>query len=320
MTASILERRAELLAQIRSFFGERGFTEVSTPTVDAEIIPELHIEPFEAPGLGYLQASPEMHLKQLLCAGSGPIFEIANCFRRDERGPLHRPEFTMVEWYRPGDDMPSGMDLLAEFVQTMLGTPAARKPSYRQAFVEHLKLDPHTASLEQIRSQSGNFEPLPRPLSVERPFLSGSGGRGETCRDELLNLLLAKHIEPKLGVGRPEILYHYPASQSALATVATDELGVEVAERFELYYGGIELANGYYELTDAHELRERLTEVNSHRVADGRGALPLPEKLLAAMQSPGLPPCAGVALGFDRLLMLSAGAASLDELYKNTLD
>jgi len=320
MTASILERRAELLAQIRSFFGDRGFTEISTPTVDAEIIPELHIEPFEASGLGYLRASPEMHLKRLLCAGSGPIFEIAKCFRRDERGPLHRPEFTMIEWYRPGDDMRAGMNLLAEFFQTMLRTPAAMQTSYRQAFVQHLQLDPHTASLEQLQSQSVGFEPLPGPLSTERPFLSGSGGRGETCRDELLNLLLAKHIEPKLGVGRPEILYHYPASQSALATVATDEQGAQVAERFELYYNGIELANGYHELTDAAELRRRLVEVNTHRVADGRPALPLPEKLLAAMESPGLPPCAGVALGFDRLLMLSAGAASLDELYQNALD
>lgn len=293
MTNEVLQRRAELLAGVRQFFAARGFTEVATPRVDTEIIPELHIDPFEVPGLGYLQASPEMHMKRLLCAGSGPIFEVAQCFRRGERGKLHRPEFTMIEWYRPGDDMHTGMTLLDEIVQHALGAPPAKRTSYREAFERTAGLNPHTASLDQLRTKAG-----------------------ETLddRDELLNLLLAKHVEPSLGIDAPEMLYHYPASQSALAEVTKDLDGHRVAERFELYYRGIELANGYHELTDAAELRERLAIANQGRTELARPALPLPEKLLAAMTDPGLPPCAGVALGFDRLMMLAVAAESIDEV------
>lgn len=288
-----LPERCKLLGDLRRFFTTRGLTEVTTPSVDPEIIPEAHIDPFEVPGLGYLQASPEMHLKRLLCGGSGPIFEIAKCFRRGEVGRLHRQEFTMVEWYRPGDDMHAGMQLLGDLAQDMLAASRTIETSYREAFERTVGIDPHSASIEQLQSLAN-----------------------ETIddRDELLNLLLAKQVEPNLGQHGPEILYHYPASQSALAETAVDEQGVEVAERFELYYHGIELANGYHELTCAAELRERLMLVNQQRQTDGRPALPLPEKLLTAMESPGLPPCAGVALGFDRLLMLVVGAESIDEV------
>jgi lysyl-tRNA synthetase class 2 len=288
-----VQERAELLAQVREFFAARGFTEVSTPSVDPEIIPEAHIDPFEVPGLGFLQASPEMHLKRLLCAASGAIFEVAKCFRRGERGRLHRPEFTMVEWYRPGDDMQAGMTLLDELLQHLLGSVPAQRTSYREAFDRALKIDPHTATILELQKLAGE--------AIED-------------RDELLNWLLAKHVEPLLGVYAPELIYHYPASQSALAAITTDEQGTRVAERFELYYQGMELANGYHELTDPVELRERLETANAIRSADGRPALPLPEKLLAAMTSPGLPPSAGVALGFDRVVMLAVGAKSIDEV------
>lgn len=291
--SKFLLAHSELMAKLRQFFTARGFVEVNTPRVDPEIIPEAHIDPFEAPGLGYLQASPEMHMKRLLCAGCGPIFEIAKCFRRGEVGKLHREEFTMLEWYRPGDDMQAGMQLLSDFVKAALATPPAVRTSYRSAFERTVGVDPHTAPLAQLQAEAG-----------------------ETIddRDELLNLLLCKEIEPTLGQAAPEILYHYPVSQSALAATTVDEHGACVAERFELYYNGVELANGYHELTDAAELRERLHLVNKQRERDGRPTLPLPEKLLAAMESPGLPPCAGVALGFDRLLMLALGVDSMDEV------
>ena len=309
MQPAILAQRAAMQQRLREFFVGRGFTEVTTPRVDAEIIPEAHIDPFEAPGLGYLQASPEMHMKRLLCAGSGPIFEFAQCFRRGERGRLHRPEFTMLEWYRPGDDMQAGIALLGELIQATLPTSPSpprgerlaeganelnlKQTSYRQAFEAALGIDPHTASLEELQQLTGD------PIDD---------------RDEQLNLLIAKHVEPDVGRDQPEVLYHYPATQSALAATTVDEHGIEVAERFELYYRGIELANGYHELTDPVELRRRLVEANTLRQQDGRPPLPLPEKLLAAMTTRGLPPCAGVALGFDRLLMLAVGAESIDQV------
>ncbi|QDU54845.1 EF-P lysine aminoacylase EpmA [Aeoliella mucimassa] len=298
MKRNIVKARSELLATIRLFFTNRGFSEVTTPRVDREIIPEAHIDPYQVDDLGYLQASPEMHMKRLLCAGSGPIFEIATCFRRGERGRLHRPEFTMIEWYRPGHTMQAGMFLLDELIQHTLQTSPAKSISYRDAFrCSGVKVDPHTVSIDELKLFAPNFD----------------------CndRDELLNYVLAKFVEPRMGEKTPELLYHYPASQSALASTTLDDQGQEVAERFELYYRGIELANGYHELTAPVELRRRLTEANAVRESDGRPRLPLPERLLSDMTTPGLPPCSGVALGFDRLLMLAVGADSLDEVCVN---
>ncbi|MEM1305077.1 MAG: EF-P lysine aminoacylase EpmA, partial [Planctomycetota bacterium] len=296
MNPDLLRKRGELLATTRAFFGDRGFTEVETPIACGEVIPEAHIEPVRtAEGL-FLQASPEMAMKRLLCQGSGPIFQICKAFRGGEHGRLHRREFTMLEWYRPGDDMRAGMQLLDEFVQAMLGTPPCQRTSYRDAFWRACSVDP----------LNGDRRELLKSLDGVDPEL--------TDRDELLNLLLATRVEPTLGRETPELLYHYPESQAALATTTGDALGIEVAERFELYHQGVELANGYHELTDAAELRRRLVEANEQRVADGREALPLPEKLLRDMTSPGLPPCAGVALGFDRLLMLATGANSIGEV------
>ena len=295
--AKLIAERDALLQRLRAFFASRGFAEVSTPNVDPEVIPELHIDPYEVPGLGYLQASPEMHLKRLLCAGTGPLFEITKCFRAGEVGELHQPEFTMVEWYRPGDDMLGGMALLDELMQEVANCPPAKRTSYRDAFVQAIGLDPFTCSLAELQAAAGD--------TIDQ-------------RDELLNLLLAQQVEQKLGESGPEILYHYPASQSALATTTLDDEGRHIAERFELYWQGVELANGYHELTDPAELRRRLVEVNDQRTAGNRQPLPLPEKLLTAMESPGLPPCAGVALGFDRLLMLMVGAANLGDVRLGT--
>lgn len=299
-TLTALQRRAELLRGLREFFHERGFIEVETPLVALEVIPELHIEPMRVEGGGYLQASPELHMKRLLAAGAQAIFQVTRSFRAGERGQLHNPEFTIVEWYRVGDDLQAGMDLLGALAQALLGTPPAARTTYAEAFERTLGISAHTASPQELAkvAESAGVA-VPSTIDV-------------SDRDEWLNVLLAARVEPQLGLDRPEILYHYPASQSSLAKVVHSPLGYDVAERFELYYRGIELANGFHELTDAVEQRRRFVEVNAARLKDGRGPLPLPESLLAAMKR-GLPDCTGCALGFDRMVMLTLGAETIEE-------
>jgi lysyl-tRNA synthetase class 2 len=323
-----LRRRAELLAKLRAFFTERGFLEVETPLLDREIIPELHIEPFEVigdargvprqsrglsceppalpvdsvvPGL-WLQASPEMHMKRLLAEGLPAIYQVTRSFRRGERGRLHNPEFTIVEWYRAGDGMQEGIDLLDALCCEISGAPVAVRTSYAAAFEQYAGVDPHRATCEELAAAARRLgESIPDAIHRDD-------------RDEWLNLLLATVVEPRLGAVGPEILYHYPASQSALAATVVRTDSIEVSERFELYWRGVELANGYHELTDAAVLRRRLENVNQQRTADGRPALPLPETMLAAMDHPGLPLSSGCALGFDRLAMLACEAASIDDV------
>ena len=295
-----LNARSELLRRLRQFFYDREFVEVETPLLASEVIPELHIEPCGVGGK-WLQASPELHMKRLLAEGMSAFFQITRSFRGGERGRLHHPEFTIVEWYRADDDMRQGMTLLDELVQTLLKTPPARCTTYSEAFQTHLGICPHTASSAELEN-CAVAEGIVNPQGLVR-----------TNRDEWLNLLLATRIEPLLGRQEPEILCEYPASQAALAKLVTRENGIRVAERFELYWRGIELANGYHELTAAAELRARLVQVNQARIAEGRPELPLPESLLAAMEQ-GLPNSAGCALGFDRLVMLAVGAESLGEV------
>lgn len=291
-----LQQRAELLHRLREFFHKRGFLEVESPLVVDEVIPELHIEPLRLENGQFLQASPELAMKCLLASGAQAIFQVTHSFRAGERGQLHNPEFTIVEWYRAGDDMAAGMDLIDEMMQHLLGVPPAIRTTYAAAFETHAGINPFTASLAELASVA------------EAP-----SGMNLTDRDEWLNLILAKQVEPNLGRDKPEIIDHYPASQASLAKTVKLPSGHEVAERFELYYRGIELANGYHELSDAQEQRRRFEAVNAARQADGRPALPLPQGFLAALER-GLPDCTGVALGFDRLAMLAAGSSSIDEV------
>lgn len=323
-----LRRRAEMLARLRQFFAERGFVEVETPLLDDEIIPELHIEPFAVGDRPlflpeevsptqdvpqekgtvpfsvpqWLQASPELHMKRLLAEGLPAIYQVTRSFRRGERGAIHNPEFTIVEWYRAGDDMVDGVELLDQLCQYVAGAPAAVSTIYADAFARYVGVDAHRATCDELAA------------AAERLDIAAPEALDPQDRDEWLNLLLALRVEPQLGAAQPEILVDYPASQAALATTVLRDGEIEVAERFELYWRGVELANGYHELTDAEALRARLEEVNRRRVADGRSALPLPERLFAAMKSPGLPPCTGCALGFDRLVMLACGATTIDDV------
>ncbi len=300
-----------MLKRLRAFFDERGFLEVDTPILSADTVVDRHLDAFstELPGRPprrlWLHTSPEFLMKRLLAAGAEAIYQVAHVFRQGEIGPLHNPEFTMVEWYRAGDGPEQGMQLLCGLCETMLGRGPARRVSYREAFVRHVGLDPLTAPTEALAARC-------RELGLAVP----PGFAGDD-RDGWLDFLLGECVQAHLGCDRPAIVYDYPASQAMLARVRDEN--PPVAERFELYVDGIELANGYHELLDAAELRRRNRAVNAQRVADGNVALPEESRLLAAMDA-GLPAAVGVALGFDRLVMLAYGAGSLAEVLAFPID
>jgi lysyl-tRNA synthetase class 2 len=295
-----LRRRAELLARVRSLLTAAGYWEVETPLLSADVCVDAHLDPFpvDDPALGraYLQTSPEFGMKRLLAAGADAIFQITRSFRRDEIGVLHNPEFTIVEWYRVGGDYRALMREVSDLVSAATGWPAAEEITYRDAFRLHAGLDPATATNEGLVRRCAEFG-FHAPVSP---------------RDDLLNFLLAELVEPKLGAERPALLYDYPASQAALARTR-QEPGFPVGERFELYFRGVELANGFQELTDSAELRRRNAEQNGIRRSRGMADLPAESRLLLAMDA-GLPDSAGVALGFDRLVMLALGAKSIAEV------
>jgi elongation factor P--(R)-beta-lysine ligase len=305
-----LEQRSTMLRKLREFFYARSFIEVETPLLATEVIPELHIEPMaveaDSPGTAtsFLQASPELHMKCLLAAGATAIFQVTRSFRAGERGPLHNPEFTIVEWYRLGDGYHEGMQLLSDLGEALLGRGRAERMTYAAAFQTHIGVNPHTASMDELRR------------AAEAHGLRPPQGLGDD-RDGWLNLLLAECVEKHLGRGKPTILFDYPPSQAALACVRDDPC--PIAERFELYVEGIELANGYHELVDAGVLRERNHRASLLRAADGKPELPEDSRLLSAMDA-GLPPCCGCALGFDRVVMLAAGVQSIDEVISFPID
>lgn len=310
-----LRRRAELLASLRRFFVEHGFLEVETPLLSAEVVTDRHLEPLrttlpadvrqpERGRLLWLQTSPEAAMKRLVAAGGEAIFQVTRSFRGGEQGRLHNPEFTIVEWYRRGDRMADGMQLLSALCQELLGTTPAVWISYRDAFRRYARIDPLLADAATLAARAAAH-------GID------TGGDQPEDRDAWLDLLLVELVQPHLGRDRPTILYDYPASQAALAAVPPGE--PPVAKRFELFVRGIELANGYEELTDPAELRRRAALANDQRAADGRQTLPEARRLLAAMQA-GLPACSGVALGFDRLVMLAVNAASIQDVMAFPID
>lgn len=302
-----LRLRASLLRRLREFFHDRGFLEVETPVLSADTVVDRHLDPFslDAGPVGgrsrtlWLQTSPEFAMKRLLAAGAEAIYQVSRVFRRDEQGPLHNPEFTLVEWYRRGDDFRGGMQLASDLCETLLDRGPAELLSYALAFQRYAGLDPHAADMETLIAAARQCGPPP-PQSM-----------AQDDRDGWLDWLLTERVQAHLGIERPVLLHDFPAGQAALARIRAGE--PPLAERFELYASGWELANGYQELLDAGELRRRNARANELRRRDGKAALPEESRLLAAMQQ-GLPPTVGCALGFDRLVMLAAGASSIDEV------
>jgi lysyl-tRNA synthetase class 2 len=301
-----LRLRAELLAAVRGFFADRGVLEVDTPALVRHAVTDLHLHSAQVqlPGHGaplFLHTSPEYAMKRLLVAGSGDIYQMAHVFRGDEHSRLHNAEFTLIEWYRCGYSMQQLMQEVAQLARLLLGLPAeapVEAISYAQAFQRELDCEPLTASELSLRTLA-----IAHQLD---PQLAARCGR-----DELLDWLMGSAVGPRLGADGLCFVHRYPASQAALARLDTDD--PRVALRFELYYRGIELANGFEELADAVEQRVRFEADREQR---RRRALPVPEidqALLDALAA-GLPPVSGVALGFDRLLMLRTGASDISEV------
>ncbi len=299
-----LRLRARLLTRAREFFAARGVLEVETPVLGKSTATDPHIESLRTSVGGsarFLQTSPELFMKRLLAAGSGSIYQIARVFRDGEIGARHNPEFTLLEWYRTGLDHHGLMDEVDQFLQEVLGSAPSVRESYGQAFERWAGADPHAAGADELRS---------RAEALGLPVFSSAG----FSREDWLHLLMAEAVEPHLGIDRPHFLYDFPLELKALARVRRGEgRGPDVAERFELFVLGLELANGYHELGDPFEQRQRfLADLESRRTL-GRAAVPIDEKMIAALER-GLPRCAGVALGFDRLVMIAAGAGSIREV------
>ena len=303
-----LRLRARLYAQIRGFFAQRGVLEVGTPILSAAGNTDPNIESFNTRFAGHtdagvalrwLRTSSEFAQKRLLAAGVGDNYELGRVFRNGEAGRRHNPEFTMLEWYRVGWDHVRLIDETVELVHAALALVGRRaevkKLTYRDLFVSTLGVDPFNASEAELRVALGE-------VTIDAHGLE---------RDDWLDLLLTHRIQPTFPAGRISVIHDYPATQCALAKIRADN--PPVAERFELYLGTQELANGYHELTDAAEQRARFERDNARRRERGLIEMPLDTNLLAALAQ-GMPECAGVALGIERLLMAMLGTDDIREV------
>ncbi len=286
-----LERRARLLAAVRAFFEAAGYLEVETPVRIPTVAPEAHIDPLAADGW-FLHTSPELAMKRLLAAGYPRIFQICRCFRREERGSRHLPEFTLLEWYTAH----------ADYRHMMAQT---------EALVRHAALGVNGKRELAIRGRVIDLAASFDRITVDAAFARWAGGTPEDALAEgRFDERVGLEIEPRLGWKRPVFLYDYPAACAALARLRPDR--PTVAERFELYIGGIEVCNGFSELIDTDEQRRRFKAERDLRRRDGRTLSPMPEPFLAALAD--IPPAAGNALGIDRLAMLLADTTAIDDV------
>jgi lysyl-tRNA synthetase class 2 len=301
----ILELRARIRRGLRDVFERRGFVEVDTPVLSREVLPEAHIDPIPVFLDGddrprFLQASPEALMKRLLARDAGPIYQFAESFRAGERGRQHDVEFCLLEWYEPGSTLDDAIGLLAEICTATLGSKGIERLTCRDAFTAHAGVDPlaaATAEMESAIERHGVAMPVP-----------AVGASAADRWDRAFESLLAEVVQPHLGRGRPTMLVDWPASQAAFARLDPGHPGV--ARRFELFVEGVELANGWEEDPSRETLAARIAAANGMRAADGRDVLPVPERLLGA-HGRTMPEGVGAALGFDRLVMLAAGADSI---------
>jgi lysyl-tRNA synthetase class 2 len=296
---NVIRERARVYRQIRTFFNTRGYLEVDTPLLMPTTNTDVNIATSEVVCGGrslYLQTSPEFAMKRLLAAGSGSIFQIGHAFREAELGRLHNPEFSLLEWYRSGYDYQQLMDEMELLITSLsLHRCEFSRISYRALFRQALGLDIEEITLADLRGECARLVPGSDPAGLDF--------------DQCLDLLLGMVIAPTMR--GYQFVYDYPVSQAALARVSMHD--ASVAERFELFFDGIELANGFSELTDAAQQRARFEQDNRARERRGLPPHAIDEQLLAALQA-GLEECAGVALGLDRLLMVLLGLDSIDQV------
>lgn len=306
-----LLQRAKIINKIRRFFTERGLLEVETPVLSEFGVTDVHLSTFNTQFISpfaeqsktlWLSTSPEYHMKRLLAAGSGPIFQLCRVFRNEEAGQRHNPEFTMLEWYRPHFDMYRLINEVDDLLQQILDCKPAESLSYQFAFQEYVGLDPLSAEKSELIEKA------------KRHHLQGAENES---RDTLLQFLFSTLVEPKIGQDSPVAVYHFPATQAALAQVSSEDH--RVAERFEFYYKGLELANGFHELTDANEQQHRFEQDNRLREKMGLPQQAIDERLIEALRA-GVPNCSGVALGVDRLLMIALGAEKIADVMAFSVD
>jgi lysyl-tRNA synthetase class 2 len=311
MGAAVATRRAQMLQNVHSFFRDRNILEVDTPVLSGHTVTDLHIESIRAASAHrrtlYLQTSPEHFMKRLLAAGYPDIYQVCKVFRDGESGRKHLAEFTLIEWYRLDfalqEIMQDAIDLVSALLTRERISAEPQFVSYAEAFQGALSLDPFSADIDALAKSANADERLKLTLGSNR--------------DAWLDLLLADKVVETFANDRLTVLHHYPASQAALARHCPDDKNL--ADRFELFYGSVELANGYVELRDADEQLERCKQDQELRQENGLPVPDIDENLIAALRA-GLPACAGVAVGFDRLFMINEDAIDIHTISSFTLD
>jgi len=324
-TVDRLRQRAAIIKQIRDFFSSRDILEVETPALSQGTITDVYLDamtsahPLQGSGPAstlYLQTSPEYAMKRMLAAGFPDIYQIAKCFRQDEIGRLHNPEFTMLEWYRRDYSMQQLIDEVAELLRCIFKLSSTKQVTYQALFLQYLNIDPINVSEQSLSSICFKNKLGDYVSQVKKAHESDSSTAVDDIKDALLQILFNQCIEPHIGQDVPICVTHFPASQASLAKLNGgdgDGGDKKTALRFEFYYKGIELANGFEELTDANVQVERFENDNQIRKSLNKPVRPIDKRFITALEV-GLPACSGVALGLDRLIMLALGCDSISDV------
>ncbi|MBU2871001.1 elongation factor P--(R)-beta-lysine ligase [Colwellia sp. E2M01] len=317
MTWENAQKRADVISTVREFFKERNVLEVETPALSQGTVTDVYLDALtcqynflagssdQQSDTLFLQTSPEFHMKRLLASGYGCIYQIAKAFRHEEFGRHHNPEFTMLEWYRIGFNQFNLINEVSDLLKSVLGCSEPLITSYQNIFLDKISMDPLTSTFEELIQFLAEQEKSADWLTEIND------------KDLVLQFIFTEIIEPQIGLNAPQFVYNFPVAQASLAKVNEDDS--RVAERFECYFKGIELANGFNELTDAAEQLKRFEQDNVKRTEQGLPTRPIDENFIAALTY-GLPQCSGVALGIDRLVMLASNAKEISEVQSFCVD